>query len=123
MTEGILSVLNGLVEKGVITKDMLPDVISTYAHLEKEYEQNPLSEMFKHMTEAIDKIATPQSKMSAKEMLLMPIAVNVVKLKNIQPPFPDFFSSLLSFGTKKCSKCGIPNLVGAKFCYMCGASL
>jgi hypothetical protein len=121
MVRDVLTVLNDLIKQGVISTELLPDVISRYSELKADFEMNPYSEGFRQVMKSVDSSFLGENMIPSSEILLLGAAINLVKIEKAQQSKKiDFFNFLPSMGMKKCSKCGILNITNARFCYSCG---
>lgn len=122
MAKDVLVVLNDLIKRGVVSAELLPDIISRYSELKLELDRNPYSESFRQIMKSVDSYLG-ENIIPSSEILLLGAAINLVKIeKSQQSQKIDFFSFLPSMGMKKCSKCSTLNVVNAKFCYFCGSA-
>lgn len=121
MPRDVLIVLNELIKQGVVSTELLPEVISRYSELKAEFDKNPYSETFKQVMKSIDSSFLNENMIPSSEILLLGAAINIVKVEKVQQSQKiDFFNFLPSMGMKKCTKCNILNMATAKFCYNCG---
>lgn len=121
----VLTVLNDLIKQGIVSTELLPDIISRYSELKSEFDKNPYSETFRQIMKSVDSMfMNVQNMIPSSEILLLGVAINLVRIEKAQQSQKkiDFFAFLPSMGMKKCSECGILNVATAKFCYTCGKS-
>lgn len=121
MPRDVLTVLNELIKQGVVSTELLPDVISRYSELKVDFDSNPYSQAFRQIMKSVDSSFLNENMIPSSEILLLGAAINLIKIEKAQQSQKiDFFNFLPSMGMKKCAKCGVLNVATAKFCYTCG---